>query len=62
MARTVTYTGQLGPAAITCGGIAFAKGVPKTIEDDALAGQLLAKGCFVEEKPKPAGRAAKMED
>lgn len=47
--KTLIYTGALGPKTVTFGVAgAFEAGVPKQIEDDAIAAQLLAKGCFEE--------------
>ena len=61
--KTLIYTGSLGPKTVTFGVAGpFEAGVPKLIEDDAIAAQLLGKGCFEEASaPKKAAAAAKEE-
>jgi hypothetical protein len=50
--KTIIYTGGAGPDTITAGAAGtFTKGKPRDIEDDVLADQLLAKGCFISDPP-----------
>lgn len=54
MAKTVIYTGSIGPRAIVCGGIRFTANKPVVVEDDALARAILAKPSFKEQAAKKA--------
>jgi hypothetical protein len=54
MAKTVIYTGSTGPRDIVCGGIRFTANKPVVVEDDALAGAILAKPGFKEQAEKKA--------
>lgn len=59
MAKTLIYTGVLGPEKVAFGVAGqFIKGEPKLIEDDEIAKKLLAKGYFEEQVPVKAGKAA----
>lgn len=45
--KTIVYTGALGPRTVTAGAAGvFEAGIPRQIEDDAIAAQLLAKAGF----------------
>lgn len=47
--KTLTYTGLLGPEVVSFGEAGqFTKDITRPVDDDALADQLLAKGCFKE--------------
>lgn len=53
--KTLVYNGNLGPDTVTFGVAGrFTKGIPVTVEDDAVADQLIAKGCVTEVKPAKA--------
>ena len=54
MAKTLTYTGALGPAAIAIGGIRFKKGEPVVVEEESLAAKIAAKPYITEDKPVAA--------
>lgn len=64
--KKVTYLGG-GPDVVSCGAAGqFVKGVPREIEDDALADQLLGKNSLVfedstPEPPKSAKSAKQVE-
>lgn len=55
MSKKLTYNGLLGPEVVSFGDAGqFVKGQPQLVEDDEIANQLLAKGCFDEEIESPA--------
>jgi hypothetical protein len=51
MAKTIRYTGALGPDKVITGGVSFAKGQLVVVEDDKLATAILKKKGF-----EPAGK------
>ncbi|NVO00035.1 MAG: hypothetical protein HXX17_11970 [Geobacteraceae bacterium] len=61
MARTVTYTGELGASINFTGLGRFDAGVPRSIDDEEAADQLLAKGYF-HESPAPVYPAEEGEE
>jgi hypothetical protein len=49
---SVTYTGGAGPDTISAGAAgSFTKGETRVVEDQAVADQLLTKGCFIAGPP-----------
>lgn len=57
--KTLVYTGNLGPERVSFGVAgSFVKGQPVLIDNDQIAAQLLAKGCFEEQAPPKPAKAA----
>ncbi len=47
MAKTIIYTGSLGPDTIRVGGVTMTKNEPVTVDNDTLAAAILKKPGFV---------------